>query len=154
LKPDPQLRFGATEPGLVYIERQAAFGIVELDGQIAIAAITVNPGDAPVFDLPGGGIDPGETETEALVREFGEETGLQVAAEHLLVRATQTFINPNGRPVNNHGAFYAATLTGEDPELKIEADHELVWMTPQDFVRRARHEAQAWAVVVWLRRRV
>ncbi len=147
------MQFGAAQPGLTYIDRQAAFGVAERDGRIAIAAITVHLGQAPVFDLPGGGVDPGESETEALVREFGEEVGLLVKAGSLLVRATQIFIDPNGRALNNHGAFYAASLTGEDPALKIEDDHELVWMEPMDFIRRARHEAQAWAVAVWLRRR-
>ncbi len=147
------LQFGTAEPGLTYIDRQAAFGVLERGGRIAIAAITVHPGDAPVFDLPGGGIDAGETEAGALVREFGEEVGLVVRADHFLVRATQVFINPNGRPVNNHGAFYAATLVREDPGLKIEDNHALVWLNPMDFILRARHEAQAWAVAAWLRRR-
>lgn len=33
---------------------------------------------------PGGGIDPGESEVEAAVRELAEETGLSVAPERLL----------------------------------------------------------------------
>jgi len=33
---------------------------------------------------PGGGIDPGETDLEAAVREVGEETGLRLAADQLL----------------------------------------------------------------------
>ena len=37
--------------------------------------------------------------------------------------------------------------------LKIEDNHALVWLNPMDFILRARHEAQAWAVAAWLRRR-
>jgi 8-oxo-dGTP diphosphatase len=34
--------------------------------------------DVPVWVLPGGGIDPGETPEAAAVREFFEETGIRV----------------------------------------------------------------------------
>ena len=149
----PSIQFGERVPGRTYEDRQAAFGVLVRDGLLAVAAIDVYQGQPRCLDLPGGGIDPGETETQALIREFGEEVGLKVAADDLLVRASQLHINPTGRAVNNHGAFYAARLTGEDAALKIEADHDLVWMKPEDFVQNARHEAQAWAVCVWLRRR-
>jgi 8-oxo-dGTP diphosphatase len=86
-----------------------------------------------------------------MVREFGEEAGLVVEAGALLVRASQWFINKNDRAVNNHGAFLRARLVGPDPALKVEDDHQLVWMVPEAFIARARHEAQAWAVCVWLR---
>ena len=147
-----RLQFGETLVGRTYRDRQAAFGIVQHDGRIAIAAITLTHGEPPVFDLPGGGMDAGETESDALVREFGEEVGLRVGAGDLLLRATQRHINRDGEAIDNHGAFFEATLKGENPALKIEDDHKLVWMDPVDFIRRAHHEAQAWAVVVWLRR--
>lgn len=36
------------------------------------------------FVFPGGGIDPGETPEEAAVREALEETGLEIALDHLV----------------------------------------------------------------------
>ena len=145
------LQFGEIVEGRTYVDRPATFGVVVRDGLLAVAAITIRAGEPPVFDLPGGGIDPGETELEAMVREFGEEAGLNIAPGAFLMRARQRYISPEGRAVNNHGAFYAASVLTEDPALKIEDDHELVWMSPTDFVQKARHEAQAWAVCVWLR---
>jgi 8-oxo-dGTP pyrophosphatase MutT (NUDIX family) len=41
-------------------------------------ALLIQRRDIPVWVLPGGGIDPGETPEHAAVREMEEETGLQV----------------------------------------------------------------------------
>jgi len=41
-------------------------------------ALLIQRRDLPVWVLPGGGIDPGETPEEAACREMEEETGLQV----------------------------------------------------------------------------
>ncbi len=40
--------------------------------------------DVPVWVLPGGGIDPGETSEDAIVREILEETGFTVKADRLV----------------------------------------------------------------------
>lgn len=40
--------------------------------------------DVPVWVLPGGGIDPGETPESAVVRELWEETGFKVKIERLV----------------------------------------------------------------------
>ena len=144
------LQFGEAGPGLAYKDRPAAFGIALQDGRIALVRVT-KPGAKPWYDLPGGALDPGENDAQALVREFGEETGLIVRAGVLVVRASQRFHKTDGEPVNNRSGHYVATLVGEDPGLKIEHDHELVWADPKEAVVRLRHDSHAWAVASWLR---
>ena len=144
-------RFGVAKPGLTYLDRPAAFGVLERGGRIAAASVN-KPGHASWCDLPGGAVDPGEDDAAALVREFGEETGLRVRPGVLLGRADQFFISTTGEPFNNRAALFVAELAGESPELKIEADHELVWLTPLEAVSGLRHDAHAWAVTAWLRR--
>ncbi len=146
-------QFGTPAPGRDYPDRPAAFGVLEKGGQIALVTVT-KPGHAPWFDLPGGAIDPGETESQALVREFGEETGLKVAPGEFLGRADQFYINTHCEAFNNRQALFEAILEGEAPHLKIEEDHTLVWAPPLDAAKKLRHDSHAWAVIAWLRRRV
>jgi 8-oxo-dGTP diphosphatase len=144
------LRFGEPEPGVAYRDRPAAFGVAARGGRIAVVRVT-KPGQRPWLDLPGGALDPGEDDGQALVREFGEETGLVVRPGPLLCRADQLFRKADDEPVNNRSGLYGAQIAGEDASLKIEADHELLWIEPQEAIRRLRHESHAWAVAAWLR---
>lgn len=144
------LQYGKAAPGRVYRDRRAAFGVALRDG--AIAAVKVSkPGHAPWHDLPGGGVEAGESEPQAVKREFGEETGLVIEVGEPIARADQFMINTDGDAYNIRAAVYEATVVGEAPDLKVEADHELVWLSPDEAVRLLRHDAHAWAVAAWLR---
>ena len=146
------LQFGEAEPGHDYRDRPAAFGVLEKDGRLALARIT-RAGETPYVDLPGGALEPGEDEAAAMVREFGEETGLRVSAGALLGRASQFLLKTDGQRVNNRSALFVARLEAEDPSLKTEPEHELVWLEPLDAIAQLRHGSHAWAVACWLRRR-
>ena len=144
-------QFGRPEPGKSYRDRPAAFGLALREGRLALVQVTY-PEKPPFFDLPGGAIDPGEDAQQALIREFSEETGLIVRAGAPLTRASQMFLTKGEDPVNNRCDFFEAEVTGADPRLKIEQDHELIWIEPVEALRRLRHDAHAWAVTAWLRR--
>lgn len=73
--------------------------------------LLIKRGHAPgagLWSLPGGRIEPGETDTEALVREMREETGLVIEAGRL--------IGTVRRPAQGGGVLdirdYAATISG------------------------------------------
>lgn len=145
-------QFGQPEPGRDYADRPAAFGILEREGRIA--AVRVQKSGHPAwFDLPGGAIDPGEVAAQAVVREYGEETGLRVSVVSPYAQADQFFLNTDGQAWNNRAAFFVLALAGEDGALKIEDDHTLVWLDPNEAVATLRHDAHAWAVAAWLRLR-
>ena len=146
-----KLQFGTARPGLDYVHRPAAFGLAEKDGKLA--CVRVDRGEGSYFDLPGGAIDGEESEQQALIREFAEETGLIIQPEDRLVEAAQYFRKTDGSPVNNAGGFWTVGLSGFDPSTQCEADHELVWLEPLEAIASLRHEAHAWAVAKWLRSR-
>lgn len=147
-----RLQFGDPQAGRTYRDRPAAFGIVELSGLIAVVRVE-KPGHPAWHDLPGGAIDPGETAAQAVVREYGEEAGLVVAAGRAYAEAGQYFVNTDGQAFNNLATFYVLDLQAVDDALKCEDDHTLVWMAPHQAVVALRHDAHAWAVAAWLRLR-
>jgi 8-oxo-dGTP pyrophosphatase MutT (NUDIX family) len=69
---------------LPVVERTAA-RLVVLDAAGRILLLHVqdlsNPQFGTVWELPGGGIEAGESYTQAALRELREETGIEVAAE-------------------------------------------------------------------------
>jgi 8-oxo-dGTP diphosphatase len=145
------LHFGKAEPGLQYRFRHTAFGLAERDGRLA--CVRVDRGEGSYFDLPGGAVDGDETEEQALAREFVEETGMTVRVLDRIAEASQLFRKSDGEPVDNSGGFWTAEVLSEDPAAKVEDDHALVWLDPAYALANLRHDAHAWAVAAWLRRR-
>lgn len=143
-------QFGDLLPGRDYADRPAAFGLLERDGQLAVVRVT-KPDAQAWFDLPGGGVDPGETPDQAVVREYGEEAGLKVRAGPAFAEADQYFLNTEGVAWNNRSVFFRLELLATDPSLKIEDDHALVWLPPLEAIASLRHDSHAWAVAAWLR---
>lgn len=70
-------RFGdAPRSGQRYQVRHGAYGVLLRNGQ---ALLTWQGGIHNELQLPGGGIDPGESPLQALHREVFEETGWSIA---------------------------------------------------------------------------
>ena len=133
------------------LDRPTAFGVLAREGRIAVVQIV--RADGAYVDLPGGALEAGEDEAAALVREFGEETGLRVAPARLLGRGSQHMAKTDGQPVNNRAALFEARWLADDPALKIEHDHQLRWVEPLAALAVLRHPLHAWAVTLWLRAR-
>jgi len=149
-RPAP-LQFGTPEPGVKYRDRPTVFGVAERRGQIALLCVT-REGQPPIHDLPGGEVEPGESENRALAREFLEETGLIVHLGEELARADQYMVKIDGEPVVNRCLLAVAEIEGFDSSQKIEEDRKLVWMDPHEALGILRLDSQAWAVASWIRR--
>ena len=84
-------------------------GAIVSDGQGRLLMIKRghDPG-AGLWSIPGGRIEPGETDAEALVREMIEETGLTVEVGRLIGRVQRPGVNGAVIDIRD----YAATVTG------------------------------------------
>ena len=69
------------KPGIRYRPRPGAYAILPTDDGILL---TLRDIDGPELQLPGGGIDAGESPIQALHREVFEETGWRIAAPRRL----------------------------------------------------------------------
>jgi 8-oxo-dGTP diphosphatase len=143
------LQFGSRRSGVSYVDRPSVYGLALNDqGRLAVAEISSEFGLE--YDLPGGGVEVGETERLALIREFAEEVGLPVKPERLLLRANQYWNKPGITPRNSIGSFWQVEVNGTE-QLPVDPDHRLIWIDPMEAMRRMRHDAQAWAILYFLR---
>jgi 8-oxo-dGTP diphosphatase len=70
-------RFGdPAEPGRRYHLRPGAYAILQLGARVLVTHQSM---PRPEYQLPGGGIDPGESPIRALHREVIEETGWSIS---------------------------------------------------------------------------
>lgn len=81
------------------------------------------------YDLPGGGVDLGETLEAAAKREIWEETGYRVAIGNLIAAETSFYrfqnIDPHGkRFAHCFMLYYTARITGGRPSKKNFDRHE------------------------------
>lgn len=119
-------RFGTPpEAGRRYGIRPGAYAIL-LRGDEMLVTYQHAPHDE--FQLPGGGIDQGESPVSALHREVYEETGYTMTAPRRLGAFRRfTYMPEYDKWAEKVCAIYAARPARRlGPPL--EADHEAVWM--------------------------
>ena len=98
---------------------------IERDCRYLVARRTRPADVAGRWEFPGGKVEPGETEQQALVREIREELGVEIAVGERV---------PGEWPL--HGDLvlhlYRATLAGGEP-MPLEQHDEIRWVTSAEF---------------------
>jgi 8-oxo-dGTP diphosphatase len=99
-------------------------------GRLLLVRRAHEPGRG-LWSLPGGRVEQGETDHQALIREVAEETGLRVRPERFVGRVTRPA--PSGAVYDI--ADYACELEGaERPVPATDAD-DARWVTAADYAQ-------------------
>lgn len=123
-------RYGeAVKKGQVYRPRPGVYAVL-LRGSSLLATHQQEP--TPEFQLPGGGIDPGEHPVAALHREVFEETGWKIA----ILRRMGAFRRYTYMPEYDRWAEKICAIYLARPVRRVgppsEAGHAAVWMPARD----------------------
>ena len=126
-----------------------AYGILIHDEAVALVRSSNPLHQPPLWWLPGGGIDFGESPEETLMREFKEETGLAVGAAELFTVTSDVRKRDNGDRIHTVRIIYTVDLVGGDltHEVHGTTDHAawypLVDLTALNLAEYARAAIQA-----------
>jgi len=97
-----------------------AYGVLIDAGRIVLVRSSNPRHDPPLWWLPGGGIDFGESPESTVLREFREETGLDVRNPELLIVTSDVRRRDNGDQIHTVRVSFTVELTGG--ELSHEVD--------------------------------
>jgi len=115
--------------GQRYTRRPGVYAVLALDGDVLL---THQSAPVPEFQLPGGGIDPGEHPLRALHREVLEETGWTIAG----ARRLGAFRRFTYMPEYDLWAEKLCTVYLARPVRPLgpptEPGHSAVWMSAAD----------------------
>jgi 8-oxo-dGTP diphosphatase len=100
--------------------------------------------EAGRWSLPGGRVEPGESDAQALVREIGEETGLIVRPGRLVGAVDRP--GPGGSVLEIRD--YAATVTGGTLAAGDDAT-DARWVAAADVARLVLTTGLAEALTAW-----
>lgn len=148
--PDPRQDSGDDYRLRVKPVRIACVGAVVHDpaGRLLLVR-RANPPSRGLWSVPGGRVEPGETEPEAVRRELREETGLDLEPGRRL-GSVEIDAGSDGAVLDVTDYFVAATSAGE-PRAGDDAD-EVGWFTRAELdglalVPGLRDALTAWQVL-------
>ncbi|MFI8416946.1 pyrimidine (deoxy)nucleoside triphosphate diphosphatase [Serratia sp. NPDC078593] len=102
--------------------------IIERDGKILLAQRDTNSDQAGLWEFPGGKVEPGETQPQALTRELAEELGINAQVGAYVAsnqwQLTEKIIR-----------LHAWQIDAFEGELRCHCHTAFVWVTPEQAER-------------------
>ncbi len=99
--------------------------VLRRDGRILVTRRHAHADRGGQWEFPGGKVEPGESEPEALVREIREELDCAVTVGALLARTRHRYPD-----LEVELAFYACTMDAED-EPRLVGAAAMAWEEPE-----------------------
>lgn len=105
-------------------QRVAAYAMVQSPSGLLATEYSDRTAVSGLWGLPGGGVDPGETPVEAVLRELDEETGQVVALGTLQTVQTSHWVgrSPRGVAEDFHAVRLVYDGLCENPTVPVVAD--------------------------------
>jgi 8-oxo-dGTP diphosphatase len=123
---------GAGGAGEVPVVLVAAVALLDVDGRVLIAKRPAGKPMAGLWEFPGGKVAPGESPEAALIRELGEELGIDVAQSCL---APFTFASHRYPEFHLLMPLYVCRVW--DGTVTPREGQELAWVRPNRLNRYA-----------------
>ena len=127
----------AVRHDITYRRRPGVYAILERNGKVLLTLQSI---PAPEIQLPGGGIDPGESPIPALHREVREETGWHIAdVRRLGVFRRFTYMEEYDLWAEKVCQVYLArpALCVSEP---TDGDHTPFWANPAQAAKMVENE--------------
>ncbi|WP_202911345.1 NUDIX hydrolase [Segeticoccus rhizosphaerae] len=119
-------------------QRVAAYAVVTSHRGVLMTEYSDRTGAPGAWGLPGGGLDPGEAPTDAVLREVWEESGQHVTVGRFVGLRTRHWVGraPNGRLEDYHAVRILFCATCDDPTEPVVHDvggttASAAWVAPE-----------------------